>query len=65
MVEEKVMVVGMDETHHSQYAFQWIIQHFFSNPDSSRAMKLVLIHAKPSPKSAFSLFGTGTKLYLI
>ncbi|KMZ66454.1 Universal stress protein [Zostera marina] len=59
MAAETVMVVGMDESEHSQYAFHWTIEHFFSNSNSSSIFKLVVVHAKPSPTSSFALAGPG------
>ncbi|GAA0157837.1 hypothetical protein LIER_15016 [Lithospermum erythrorhizon] len=58
MAEKSVMVVGIDDSDHSFYALQWILEHFFIEPSQS-PFKLLLVHAKPLPSTAIGLAGPG------
>ncbi|XP_073014247.1 universal stress protein A-like protein [Typha latifolia] len=53
-----VVVVGVDEGEHSEYALEWTLRRFFSG-SSSGLFKLVVVHAKPSPASIVNLDAPG------
>ncbi|KAA8527451.1 hypothetical protein F0562_034834 [Nyssa sinensis] len=59
MAGKQVMVVGVDDSDHSFYAFEWTLEHFF-NPPESAAFKLVIVHAKTAPTSVIGLAGPGS-----
>ncbi|XP_057485439.1 universal stress protein PHOS34-like [Actinidia eriantha] len=60
MVAKQVMVVGLDDSDHSFYALEWILEHFFDPPQSS-AFKLVIVHARSAPTSYIGLAGPGAE----
>lgn len=64
--EKPVMVVGLDDSQHSFYALEWILDHFFGPPLNSHAapFKLIIVHAKPTATSAIGLAGPGIYVYL-
>lgn len=49
--EKQVMVVGIDDSEHGQYALQWTLRHFFTGPNHGPLSRLVLVHAKRSAAS--------------
>ncbi|XP_022138083.1 universal stress protein PHOS34-like [Momordica charantia] len=55
---EQVIVIGVDESDHSFYALQWMLQHFVA-PISNSPYKLVIVHAKPPPSSVIAVTGPG------
>ncbi|KAJ9696503.1 hypothetical protein PVL29_008630 [Vitis rotundifolia] len=55
--EKPVMVVGIDDSEHSLYAFEWTLDHFFAPFPGTAPFKLVIVHAKPSPATAIGLGG--------
>ncbi|CBI36845.3 unnamed protein product, partial [Vitis vinifera] len=57
--EKSVMVVGIDHSEHSLYAFEWTLDHFFAPFPGTAPFKLVIVHAKPSPATAIGLGGPG------
>ncbi|MBA0826068.1 hypothetical protein Gotur_005065 [Gossypium turneri] len=57
--EKQAMVVGIDDSEHSTYALQWILDHFFAPFASNPPFKLVIVHAKPTASSAVGLAGPG------
>ncbi|OIT21352.1 PREDICTED: universal stress protein PHOS34-like [Nicotiana attenuata] len=59
--EKPVMVVGLDDSQHSFYALEWILDHFFGPSPNSHAapFKLLIVHAKPTATSAIGLAGPG------
>nr|XP_043630712.1 universal stress protein A-like protein [Erigeron canadensis] len=59
MAEKQVIVVGYDESDHSQYALEWTLQHFFTNQASKPLYKLIVVHAKATPISVLSHAGPG------
>uniref|UniRef100_A0A0E0LPN5 UspA domain-containing protein n=1 Tax=Oryza punctata TaxID=4537 RepID=A0A0E0LPN5_ORYPU len=52
-----VVVVGVDDSEHSNYALEWTVQHLASGMAGGGA-ELVIVHAKPSPSSVVG-FGAG------
>ncbi|KAK1315541.1 hypothetical protein QJS10_CPA05g00416 [Acorus calamus] len=59
--EKPVMVVGIDDSDHSTYALQWVLNHFFVPlPSDDHPFKLVVVHAKPTPSSVIGLAGPGS-----
>ncbi|CAL5337864.1 unnamed protein product [Camellia sinensis] len=56
MAEKQVMVVGIDDSEHSFYALEWVLEHFF-NPSKNSVFKLVVVHAKSAPSSVIGLAG--------
>ncbi|CAL5393262.1 unnamed protein product [Camellia sinensis] len=56
MAEKQVMVVGIDDSEHSFYALEWVLEHFF-NPPKNSVFKLVVVHAKSAPSSVIGLAG--------
>ena len=63
--EKSVMVVGIDDSEHSLYAFEWTLDHFFAPFPGTAPFKLVIVHAKPSPATAIGLGGPGNNLIQI
>ncbi|CAK9175319.1 unnamed protein product [Ilex paraguariensis] len=57
--EKEVMLVGLDDSEHSVYALEWILDHFFTPSTAHSPFKLVLVHAKPTPIAAIGLAGPG------
>ncbi|BAT03173.1 Os07g0673400 [Oryza sativa Japonica Group] len=53
-----VVVVGVDDSEHSNYALEWTMQHLASGMAGSGGAELVIVHAKPSPSSVVG-FGAG------
>lgn len=58
-VEKPVMVVGVDDSEHSDYTLQWTLQQFFSSAPGHSPFKLVIIHAKPQAVTSVSFAGPG------
>lgn len=54
--EKQVVLVAIDDSEHSKYALNWVLERLFPSP----IFKLVLVHAKPSATSAVGLAGPGT-----
>ncbi|KAJ9696506.1 hypothetical protein PVL29_008631 [Vitis rotundifolia] len=55
--EKSVMVVGIDDSEHSLYAFEWTLDHFFAPFPGTAPFKLVIVHAKPFAATAIGLGG--------
>ncbi|XP_072979405.1 universal stress protein A-like protein isoform X1 [Typha angustifolia] len=58
-VMKTVVVVGVDESEHSEYALEWTLHRFFCDA-SQGSFKLVVVHAKPSPASFVGFDGPGS-----
>ncbi|KAJ0053124.1 hypothetical protein Pint_00981 [Pistacia integerrima] len=57
--EKPTMLVGIDDSHHSLYALEWTLDHFFTIFPSNPPFKLVVLHAKALPSSVVGLAGPG------
>ncbi|KAG0470245.1 hypothetical protein HPP92_016342 [Vanilla planifolia] len=58
--ERRAIVVGFDDSEHSFYALQWTIDHFLSSRATlGFAYKLVVVHAKPIPRSVVGFGAPG------
>ena len=57
-----LMLVAIDDSEHSFYALEWILDHFFVE-GASHLFRLTLIHARASPASALGVAGVGNQLY--
>lgn len=55
---KQVMILAIDDSEHSFYALEWILEHFFT-PVTSALFKLIVIHAKCPPTSVIGLAGPG------
>ncbi|CAA7399909.1 unnamed protein product [Spirodela intermedia] len=54
--EKQVIVVGIDEGEHSEYALQWTLDHFFADARSRPPVfSLVVVYARPFPTSVANL----------
>lgn len=61
-VKLPVIVVGVDESAHSDRALQWTLQRFFSSDSNTKPQqrwKLVVVHARPYATSIINLAGAG------
>ncbi|PKI32183.1 hypothetical protein CRG98_047419 [Punica granatum] len=52
VAEKQVMVIGIDDSEHSTYALEWILDHFFVPVAPNCPFKLYIVHAKPTASSA-------------
>ncbi|XP_031407722.1 universal stress protein PHOS34-like [Punica granatum] len=59
VAEKQVMVIGIDDSEHSTYALEWILDHFFVPVAPNCPFKLYIVHAKPTASSAVGLAGPG------
>lgn len=60
MAEEKpVILVGLDESEESFYALQWTLDRFFVPYTPKYPLRLILVHAKPTPSAAIGMAGPG------
>ncbi|GFZ19423.1 adenine nucleotide alpha hydrolases-like superfamily protein [Actinidia rufa] len=58
--EKPVMVVGIDDSEHSVYALEWVLDHFFAPCAPNFPFNLAVVHAKPTPTSAIRFSGPET-----
>ncbi|GKV52578.1 hypothetical protein SLEP1_g59155 [Rubroshorea leprosula] len=49
------MIVTVDDSEHSAYTLEWMLDHFFVPLGDSALFKLVIVHAKPSATFAVGL----------
>lgn len=59
-----VIVVGVDESAHSDRALQWTLQRFFSDTSNTtnkpqQRWKLVVVHVRPYATSIINVAGAG------
>ncbi|KAF6142440.1 hypothetical protein GIB67_039404 [Kingdonia uniflora] len=57
--EKQVMVVGIDDSTHSFYALEWVLNHLIASLASNSPFKVVIVHAKPTSSSVVGLAGPG------
>ncbi|XP_078446872.1 universal stress protein PHOS34-like [Wolffia australiana] len=55
--EKQVIVVGIDEGEHSEYALQWTLDHFFTG--RIPIFSLVVVYARPFPTSVIGIGSPG------
>ncbi|KAJ8898628.1 hypothetical protein K2173_004241 [Erythroxylum novogranatense] len=64
-MEKQVMVVGIDDSEHSGYALDWILEKFFVPFGANSPFRIVIVHAKPTASSAVGLAGPGAAEVLV
>lgn len=58
--EKQVIVVGIDEGEHSEYALEWTLDHFFADSRSRPPVfSLVVVYARPFPTSVVGMGSPG------